>query len=61
MKKKIRVDVYAKSETKNYIIEMQVVENRDIVTRADLSSSRILNNLYKKGDVIELKREKYIQ
>ena len=55
----IIVDVRAKSKNCNYLIEMQVHEEGDIVTRAEVCTSRMLNNLYSKGEALLLKEKIY--
>jgi len=56
------VDIYAfdKKNKLNVLIEMEVSEKEeDVIGRAELSSSRIINSLYKEGEPIRLKQKIY--
>jgi len=57
--RKITVDIYAIDEKnkEHYVIEMQIHEKKDIMGRSELSTSRILEHIYKpKDDIVEKER-----
>jgi len=60
-RRRIVVDIYAfdKKNQINVLIEMEARDKRDVIGRAELTSSRIIDSLYTAREAIDLKQKIY--